>query len=713
MTQVKRSSRTDKGHLPTSKITKTDDMRHCLTTLFFFLAALTLSAQRTVKVACVGNSVTYGTGIEKRETEAYPVQLQNMLGKQYEVRNFGKPGATLLDKGHRPYKKQEEFAGAVQFAADIVVIHLGLNDTDPRNWPNYRDDFVGDYTTLIDTFRAVNPKARIIIALNSPIAHRHPRFLSGTRDWFDEIQTAIRQVAEHNKVQLINFHQPLYPYPFMLPDGLHPDGRGAKRLAQTVYSAITGNYGGLQMAAVYSDNMVLPRDRAFSIGGKADADEQVTVSIGKLKVKTKADGNGDWAVELSGLKVGAPYTLDIATKQRRLTFRNILAGEVFLCSGQSNMEFALQTSTTGGQEVSQARDSLFRLYDMKARWSTAATEWSAEALDSVNMLAYFSPASWQLCTPQTAARYSAVAYYFGKMLRDSLKVPVGLICNAVGGATTESWIDRSTLEHHFPAILYDWTKNDFIQDWARKRALQNIKQGTEKFQRHPFEPTYLYDAGIRPIERFPIDGVIWYQGESNAHNSDAHAQLFRLLTQSWRQAFGNAQLPFYFVQLSGIDRPSWSWFRHSQGKLAASVPHTYMAVSYDHGDSLDVHPRHKQPVGERLARLALHYGYGQKHVTPSGATLRLADFRHDDVILTFDHADGLHTADGAAVRGFEIAEPEGFFFPAQVEVSSNKLRLWSPNVKRPCLVRYAWAPFTRANLINAAGLPTPTFRVER
>ena len=158
--------------------------------LCFLLISSVLSAvaQEPVKVACTGNSITYGSGIDNRELNSYPAQLQRMLGDGYMVSNFGKPGATLLNKGHRPYMQQDEFRQALKFAGDVVVIHLGINDTDPRDWPNYRDYFVTDYLALIDSFKVVNPKARILIARMTPIADRHPRFESGTRDWHGEIQ---------------------------------------------------------------------------------------------------------------------------------------------------------------------------------------------------------------------------------------------------------------------------------------------------------------------------------------------------------------------------------------------------------------------------------------------------------------------------------------------------------------------------------------------
>ena len=206
-----------------------------LSVCLFVCWTISSAQQQRIKVACVGNSITYGTGLSDRLVQSYPVQLQKMLGNRYEVGNFGKPGATLLNQGHRPYTRQEEYQKALDFAGDIVVIHLGINDTDPRNWPNYRDFFVKDYLNLIDTFRKANPGARIIIARMTPIADRHPRFQSGTRDWHGEIQTAIETVARYAGVQLIDFHEPLYPYPFLLPDAVHPTAEGAAIMAKTVY----------------------------------------------------------------------------------------------------------------------------------------------------------------------------------------------------------------------------------------------------------------------------------------------------------------------------------------------------------------------------------------------------------------------------------------------------------------------------------------------
>ena len=679
--------------------------------LFLTLSVVLYAQQHRIKVACIGNSITYGYGLPDRATQSYPVQLQKMLGESYQVENFGKSGATLLNKGHRPYMQQDEYHRAIDFAGDIVVIHLGINDTDPRDWPDYRDFFVKDYIALIDSFRVANPEARIMIARLTPIADRHPRFLSGTRDWHGEIQLAIENVARYAGVQLIDFHKPLYPYPFMLTDAVHPDPEGAFVLAQTVYSAITGDYGGLKMPLLYTDNMVLQREVPLTIQGTANAGDQVTVSIADRQMKTKVGPNGKWSVTLPPLKAGEPYTLKISTNQKVLQYHNVLAGEVWLCSGQSNMEFMLKQASTARLDIPRAADQELRLYDMKARWRTNAVEWETTVLDSLNHLQYYKDTEWKECAPETVSDFSAIAYYFGKMLRDSLKVPVGLICNAVGGSPTEAWIDRTSLEYHFPAILKDWTQNDFIQELVRGRAALNIKKSVNNRQRHPYEPCYLYESGIRPLEQYPIRGIIWYQGESNAHNWEAHEALFKLLVNAWRKNWNDDCLPFYYVQLSSLDRPSWPWFRDSQRRMLNEISDIGMAVSSDHGDSLDVHPTCKQPVGERLARWALNKTY-LKDIVPSGPLFRSADVRGEKVYLSFDYGQGMRSSDGKSLRCFEVAEFEGIYYPATAEVVGEQVKVYSKEVRNPRYVRYGWQPFTRANLVNRAGLPASTFRAE-
>lgn len=670
-----------------------------------------------VKVACVGNSITYGLGIADREKDSYPAQLQALLGSGYQVGNFGKSGATLLRQGHRPYMEQEEFRAAMDFAGDIVVIHLGINDTDPRNWPHFGDAFVSDYLALIDSLRSRNPAARILVARMTPISHTHSRFLSGTRDWHTKIQEEIAVVARAAGAQLIDFYEPLHRFPWMFSDGLHPSAEGAGILARIVYESITGRYGGLRMPMLYSDGMVLPRGKVFPLRGRADAGERVRVSLAGQTAEATAGADGCWEVLMGPFAPQTGAKLRITAPSRTLVYRDVALGDIWLCSGQSNMEFELGQSDTA-PEAARAADGGLRLFDMKARWRTDAVAWPAEALDSINRLEYFAPARWEAASPSSAARFSAVGYYFGRALRDSLKVPVGLICNAVGGATTESWISRSMLENEYPEILFNWLQNDHIMAWARGRAAQNLSNRPAGApDRHPYEPCYLWEAGIVPLEGFPLTGVIWYQGESNAERMEVHERLFPLLVDAWRESFGQT-LPFYYVQLSSLNRPSWPAFRDSQLRLLGCREGLGMVVCSDLGDPWDVHYRSKRPVGQRLARLALADTYGRPLVS-SGPIPLEAVALPGRIEVRLLWAEGLSGAGNVPITGFELQDAaDGLYHPVNVSVTGDSVVI---DLKAPALdghrfsaplhVRYGWEPYTRANLVNAAGLPASTFRL--
>lgn len=681
-------------------------LTYAVIVLLVALATFANEPEGKIRVACVGNSVTYGFRLPERERTAYPVVLQNLLGNHYEVRNFGHSGATLLKRGHKPYMSQSEFSAALDFAADIVVIHLGLNDTDPRNWPDFKEDFITDYRALIDSFRCANPKAKIWICKMTPIFHWHPRFQSGTRDWHGQIQKRIEQVARTADVSLIDFYESLHKRPDLFPDALHPDANGAAILARTVYGAITGDYGGLQLPELYGNGMVVQRNKEITFHGIADAGERVEVKFGKESHAVVAGGDGRWRVNFKAREAGGPYDLAFRTKKKKISFTDVWTGDVWLCSGQSNMEFRSSQSTTAKQDEADAdMHPHIRLFNMPAKFRTDAVEWGDSALKLTNELQHLQMGPWQKCNAASVKTFSAVAFNFGRVLSDSLHVPIGLICNAVGGSTTESWIDRGTLERDYPPILYDWLHNDHTQAWARSRAAQNIKQSENKFQRHPYEPCYLYEAGILPLEKYAIKGIIWYQGESNAHNVELHERLFGLLEKSWRANWGE-QLPFYFVQLSSLNRPSWPTFRNSQRLLAERLPKTWMAVSTDVGDSLDVHPRNKRVVGERLAMQALNHTYGFC-LTSQGPTLADARQRGSQLVLSFKHADGM-----SVTRGFEIAGDDGLYKDAKAIVEGTRIILSAKGVKKPVSVRYGWQPFTRADLRNKQGLPASTFMIE-
>ncbi len=695
-----------------------------LTTLLFFSSSI-FAQNPKIKIACIGNSVTYGYGLKDPSTQSYPVQLQQMLGEKYEVKNFGHSGATLLRKGHNPYFKTKEFTEAINLVPDIAIIHLGLNDTDPRDWNNYSNDFRSDYSWLIDTFRKVNPQVKVYICLMTPIFNDHPRFRSGTRDWYWEIQNLIPGIAKVNHTGLIDLHTPFYFHPNLFPDALHPNKEGAVILAKTVYGAVTGDYGGLQLPSVFANDMVLQRNKPIPFFGTANANEEVTVSFtkqnladgkqtmptGRQTKKTKSNSDGKWKVVFDGLPTGGPYTLTVQSKDKKIEFSNILMGDVWLCSGQSNMLFRLNQSYEGKKAIENSTNKNIRLFQMNAVRETDNMAWDSATLNKVNELKYFT-GNWQQCNPQSAAKFSAVGYFFGNKIQKEENVPIGLIEIAVGGAPIVSFIDRHTMEfdNYLANELYNWKKSDFLMPWVRERAAKNLENSTDPRQRHPYEPCYNYEAGISKFINTPIKGIIWYQGESDAHNIDSYAYNFEKLISSWRNLW-NENLPFYFVQLSSIDRPSWPYFRDMQRKLFYKISNVDMAVSSDFGDSLNVHPTHKQPVGERLALLALKNSY-HKNIIATGPEVKSVSQKGKEIIITFSNAKKLKTRNNEPLIGLELMDEKGEILSPRSEIKNNHVVLFLNKEEKIIKVLYAFKPFTRANLENEAGLPASTFCIE-
>ena len=685
--------------------------------LFVFLISIfsqfELAAQKNaIKVACIGDSVTAGYLLSDAVKESYPSQLQILMGEKYEVKNFGYSGATLLKKGHKPYYKTKEFADALAYSPDIAVIHLGLNDTDPRNWPNYKEEFDADYSWLIDILKKQNPAVKIYICRLTPIFNDHSRFKSGTRDWFWQIQSHIPNIAKANRVGLIDLHEKLYPRPDLFPDALHPTKEGAAIFAQTVYENITQDFGGLKLAAVFTDNMVLQRNQPIQIYGTANGGDTIEVTFKQQKKNVIVDKYGKWKISFPALTKGGPYEMTVQSKATKIVLKNILVGDVWFCSGQSNMAFQLQNSENGSAEAKKiGANSTIRLFNAKAIQDTDETAWDAATLAKTNQLQFFS-GSWSVCDSISAKEFSAIAYYFGKNIAHEENVPVGLIQVAVGGSPIESWIDRYTLEHDDKVvdILTNWRKSDFVMPWVRERANVNLKNATNAKQRHPYDPCYNFEAGVEAFTKFPIKGVIWYQGESNAHNVELYEHLMPTLVESWRKAWGTA-FPFYYVQLSSIDRPTWPAFRDVQNRLQNKIPNSGMAISMDYGDALNVHPIKKKEVADRLALLALRYTYG-KAVTANGPSALKAFQNGDNILVSFAFAKQLTTADKKELIGFELVNDKGIHIQDKAAIVKNQVLITIPKGEKIKTVLYAWKPFTKANLVNEAGLPCSTFKLE-
>ena len=466
----------------------------------------------------------------------------------------------------------------------------------------------------------------------------------------------------------------------------------------------------LKLGRPFMNHMVLQQKQPIPVWGTSVPNESVTVKIGTQTKLGRSSADGSWRIVLDAMVPGGTLKMNISTAGgEHIILEDILVGEVWLCAGQSNMEFKLGQAAGGKEAVLESNHPEIRLFNLSGMVRPDPVAWDLKSLERLNKLDFFE-GKWVVCAPETSASFSAIGYFFGATLAASRAVPVGLIELAVGGAPAEAFVARKRLDKDsiLKKLTVDWKNNELVMDWCRQRALQNLANSVDSHQRHPFEPSYIFETGVSSLEGFPIKGVIWYQGESNAENSVLYERLLPALVDSWREGWKSLNLPFYFAQLSGLERKGWPEFRDTQRRLAKTISTSGMVVTFDLGDSLNVHPARKKEVGERFAALALHelYGNAKAPVSPEMKKLELGK---DRLVLIFDDAGILKTSDGAAPREIEVAGADGIFKTAQAEIVGNKLVVdtkgWNPN-----LIRYGWKPFSRGNLVNGANLPVATFK---
>ncbi len=488
----------------------------------------------------------------------------------------------------------------------------------------------------------------------------------------------------------------------------------------------------VSLNALISDNMVLQRETETPVWGTALPGERVTVTIGEQEKTTTADENGRWMVRLDPLDAGGPYQMTVSGKNE-VTVENIVVGEVWVCSGQSNMAWPLSRAVDGERLVAEADDPELRLLGV-------ARVAAAEAAEEVE-------GSWAPSTPETVGAFSAVGYFFGRELRRELGVPIGLIGSNWGGTPAEAWTSGEMLEgdrrlhpildawetyvtERYPVLLKRY--EEALPEW--KKQAQEARARGEEPPRPPRRPAgpmshrapaKLYNGMIAPLIPYAIRGAIWYQGEANAGRAYEYRTLFPAMITSWREAWGQGDFPFLWVQLPNFrpirDEPggsAWAELREAQA-LTLRLPNTGMACTIEHGLAGDIHPPNKLPVGKRLALVALAKVYG-RDILCSGPRYDSMTVEGNKVRLHFDHVGSRlarkvtrNAPYPTALSGFAIAGKDRKFVWASATLQRDTVLVWSDAVRRPVAVRYAWADNPVCNLFSYDGLPVWPFRTDR
>ena len=473
----------------------------------------------------------------------------------------------------------------------------------------------------------------------------------------------------------------------------------------------------VKLPALISDHMVLQQGMPVRIWGAADPGETVKVEFQGQSVTVNTGANGKWAAWLKPLVTGGPMEMTI----NGITIKDVLVGEVWVGSGQSNMEFKLQNANNHDEEIANANHPMIHLFLVKR----AVADQPAD--DVVG--------AWQVCSPASAKGFSAVEYFFGRHLQQNLHVPMGLIESDWGGTPAESWISRQALEsdaslkfvtEYWDKILTNYPASKTRYETALAawpKAVEDAKAAGKTLPNKPAlppgpghqnTPGGLYNAMIAPLVPYGIRGAIWYQGESNANEPNAwrYRRLFGAMIQDWRNRWGQGDFPFLFVQLANYkSNPYWPVLRESQTETLR-LANTGMAVIHDIGESKDIHPKNKQDVGTRLALAARAIAYKQP-IEYSGPMFQTATPENGAMRVYFAHADGMRSSNHEAIAGFEIAGADGKYWPADAKVEGNTILVSNPQVTSPAAVRYAWADDPVCNLINQVGLPASSFRSDQ
>ncbi len=473
---------------------------------------------------------------------------------------------------------------------------------------------------------------------------------------------------------------------------------------------------------LFGDHAVLQAGRPVPVWGQADPGETVTVTFAGQTVTATTGSDGTWRITLDPLKVSATPAKLTFTGNTTIVSEDVLVGEVWLCSGQSNMNLKLAQSADAEAAIAAANVPLIRYLAVP----TLAANEPASALK----------ANWAICTPTTAGQFTAVGYYFARKIHETLGIPIGIIHASVGGTDIEAWMTPASIADD-PALRFvgpNWQKrlDDFPRlqaefeakiAAAEQRAAEATAAG-KPFKKpwipkppnpdgspHRDKPSALFNGMVHPLVPTALAGVLWYQGENNITRAEEYRLLFPALITGWREVFARPDLPFFWVQLpnfNGFSPGSIAALREAQ-TTALTVPGTAQAITIDIGESKDIHPRNKRDVGERLARIALKKTYGQR-VVASGPIFDRVTFSAGKAEISFtETAEGLKVR-GDTLTGFEIAGANKTFHPATAQISGTTVIVESPAVPDPVAVRYAWQNDPQAGLANSEDLPAAPFR---
>lgn len=459
----------------------------------------------------------------------------------------------------------------------------------------------------------------------------------------------------------------------------------------------------LSLASIFADHMVIQQQTDAAIWGRGVPGEKVLVQLSWTRGVGKAvvGEDGQWETTIKTPKAGGPFWINVISGDEKIELKDVLSGEVWICSGQSNMQWKMR-----GFGLDQFREDVEQAKYPNLRYAQVAQRIALDPQESVQT-------QWTVCNPKSVLDFSAVAYFFGSRLHQELDVPIGLISTNWGGSSVEAWIREETLKGDFPEFNSALAKFPGLKEQFGVLHSKSKKLPKGLNQR---VPTVLYNGMIHPLIPFTFKGVIWYQGESNVQQPLQYQTLFPTMIRDWRAEWAQGDFPFYYVQIAPFNyktNPMSAAFLREAQSMALAEPNTGMAVTMDIGNPTNIHPKEKKPVGERLARLALAKDYGHDGLVYSGPVYADYTVEGARVRLKLEYVGGgLVSRDGAALSHFTVAGKDQKFYSAKAVIEGDEIVVESAEVPQPVAVRFAWGSADEPNLSNQEGLPASSFRTD-
>ena len=665
--------------------------------LLFFV---TVEAKDVKRVACIGNSITKGSWLSHPERDSYPSALKRMLGDGWEVDNRAVSGACVSEDCKNVYMNTSDYGKVKESHPDVVTIFLGHDDARTSNQKGL-GHFADGLAKMVKDLKGTNGNMRIFLVTPTKVSSK----AWGNDD--DAIRTkvipAIKEVAQKENVPVVDVYTTSEPKYF--PDGVHPDANGAGRIAQALYKAITGKNKQferpLSVPSLFSDHAVLQQRANVSVWGYGAAGKKVVVkpSWGKA-VSTTADADGKWSLRVPTPEASyTKYSMKISQNGQNIELKDLLIGEVWLASGQSNMQMELggyyRTAVIGGPEAiaNSANDGL-RLYRVPRGDSQRPQD------DVLNK-------GWEVSSPASTVHFSATGYFFARQLQKVLNIPVGCIESANGGASVVSFMSQDAVNE------YKDVRGEGITQYYKDFKAPGYG---EKYTWPQHTPTVIYNAMIHPLLTYNIKGAIWYQGCDDRRHPQLYKKLFKTFLADWRSKWQCGNFPIYYAQIApyGYNDGNGPLMREAQEQLESVKDSALMICLMDNGLEKNIHPDNKPVVGFRFAQRVLDKTYHVEGINSEYPHYKSMEVRKKDgkVVLRFTGADDGIAKKAGPITGFQIAGKDKTFYNVEAKDEGNTIVLTPPAGVTPCAVRYCFKDYCVGSVYNMRGNPLSSFRTD-